>query len=849
MRLGVTLLLATLVVGQKPRPKPDREAQKEFADCLLSGREEGKCRQVLGETAGEQRDVVEERFQAEKGAPSALADQLKNCSKGDDGDTDAEKREFFEECKKSAQESLQRLRGEDVKPEEFERELEKAAEEAARQVIRKCMETATTEAAKEACFNLEEAKSEMAAISGRDASSFKADDMREAMREGARSEITEEVANCRANAADAAAARECMKPSDEMRTQVANSRGKASSEIKDSEVREFLEEGAEDEMWSIMKSCKGNREECMEAAKGKLGEATGEDFSDDMVKRKLDDAMKDDLAKSMQACMKTAGEDEAAIMSCRETLAGEMLSKADNKTSHSKGDKKLALKDAGKSAAKDVTKDCTESRETCMERLREKAAESMGRRPEELTDMELERLNKDGSKDAAKDALKSCNSAKKDDSTATCEDFMSVYEQGRGKGTMTAEEKRSVKQEMAEEMEKDDMMLCMKEESRAKYTECLENLKESDELQEELFKDLPEKTKEAKKNRAKKDAAVDAVGEVFQACMEEAILESEKEACKEEMKAKKELAGLTEDVDDVVMKYQRGKVATSVLACEASKRSECVTQAREEMVKMGMKRRAFGVVKRLADLNEAAETYAECQEETSDSTACLTLAKEALKEISGTTEVDDETAAKIQSLGEALMEGREILVRKLKQLLVEAISTASECSDAFLDKVIARVMKIASNFTVPGTEEPRDVMNKSCRVAFGKARYSCRVKAEDMDESEMEGLSDDVSEELTTADLTVRRLRMLQAEDVTETYADQEVEETAADGSSTSSSSTSESTSSSTSTEESTSTTSTIPDAPTTSSTSRSEGPTSSSAYGVSLGCATLTALLALSML
>ena len=31
-----------------------------------------------------------------------------------------------------------------------------------------------------------------------------------------------------------------------------------------------------------------------------------------------------------------------------------------------------------------------------------------------------------------------------------------VYEQGRGKGTMTAEEKRSVKQEMAEEMEQLD---------------------------------------------------------------------------------------------------------------------------------------------------------------------------------------------------------------------------------------------------------------------------------------------------------------------------------------------------------------------------------------------------------
>ena len=33
----------------------------------------------------------------EKGAPSALADQLKNCNKGEEGDTDAEKREFFEE--------------------------------------------------------------------------------------------------------------------------------------------------------------------------------------------------------------------------------------------------------------------------------------------------------------------------------------------------------------------------------------------------------------------------------------------------------------------------------------------------------------------------------------------------------------------------------------------------------------------------------------------------------------------------------------------------------------------------------------------------------------------------------
>lgn len=163
------------------------------------------------------------------------------------------------------------------------------------------------------------------------------------------------------------------------------------------------------------------------------------------------------------------------------------------------------------------------------------------------------------------------------------------------------------------------------------------------------------------------------------------------------------------------------------------------------------------------------------------------------------------------------------MIRKLRQVLVEAISSAATCSDAFLDRIIDRVMGVARNFTVPGSDRPRDITDKRCRVTFGKARYFCKVSTEDMDDDETQQLSDDISEDLTTAEITIERLRRLGerrlSETITETYADQEVEET----SSTSSTSTAESTTESTeSTTEATTTTtttteSTMPDEQTTS--------------------------------
>eukprot|EP00438_Fugacium_kawagutii_P021323 Skav211654 [mRNA] locus=scaffold2752:33829:40491:- [translate_table: standard] len=94
------------------------------------------------------------------------------------------------------------------------------------------------------------------------------------------------------------------------------------------------------DMWSIMKNCKENRDECIESAKETLGAALGEmDISTEELEKRIKDAMRSDLAESMAACVKRLG----------------MHGVAENR-SHSKGERNLALKEAGTSAARDVVK-------------------------------------------------------------------------------------------------------------------------------------------------------------------------------------------------------------------------------------------------------------------------------------------------------------------------------------------------------------------------------------------------------------------------------------------------------------------------------------------------------------
>lgn len=52
----------------------------------------------------------------------------------------------------------------------------------------------------------------------------------------------------------------------------------------------------------------------------------------------------------------------------------------------------------------------------------------------------------------------------------------------------------------------------------------------------------------------------------------------------------------------------------------------------------------------------------------------------------------------MQELGDAYLEGRGVMIRKLKQLLVEAVSDLDVCSSSFLSELIERVQNASDNF-------------------------------------------------------------------------------------------------------------------------------------------------------
>eukprot|EP00913_Durusdinium_trenchii_P010399 g9750.t1 len=174
----------------------------------------------------------------------------------------------------------------------------------------------------------------------------------------------------------------------------------------------------------------------------------------------------------------------------------------------------------------------------------------------------------------------------------------------------------------------------------------------------------------------------------------------------------------------------------------------------------------------------------------------LFKAQATLEELSGSMEIwTEEVAAKVEELANAFLEGRDLVIRKLKQLAFEAITDLLNCSDgSFLDDLIDKVQNISDRFK-NGTRPPRNITDKLCRVSWGSARFLCKIHTEerslpdkrrrisngfigriDLPEEEMTELSDELAEELSTADLSVRRLAGLarRLAQVTETYVDQD---------------------------------------------------------------------------
>ena len=192
-----------------------------------------------------------------------------------------------------------------------------------------------------------------------------------------------------------------------------------------------------------------------------------------------------------------------------------------------------------------------------MELVRERAAEAMGKRKEDITDMEVERFNLAGARDAALDVAKACSAARQADASAECggvvEAFRSTRNENKSSDPKTDEaESRTIKQAVMKDMNKDAMTVCLEEPSQEIVKMCLDRLlQDADKVGDVLFEDLPPQRQQAMKRRAQKDAAVEVVGDRFQACMETAVDDAAKAACEGELVTKVAVAGLVETVKDV----------------------------------------------------------------------------------------------------------------------------------------------------------------------------------------------------------------------------------------------------------------------------------------------------------
>ncbi|CAE7398033.1 gcy-35, partial [Symbiodinium sp. CCMP2456] len=132
----------------------------------------------------------------------------------------------------------------------------------------------------------------------------------------------------------------------------------------------------------------------------------------------------------------------------------------------------------------------------------------------------------------------------------------------------------------------------------------------------------------------------------------------------------------------------------------------------------------------------------------------------------------------VKALGAAMLEGREIVLRKLQAILLETLTDALNCSDAVLDKLAEKAQQTSDGFMPNATMGPRNVSDKECRIVWGLARYYCKVHTKDLNETETEDLSDSLGTDLGTTDISgVRRLGRRLAV-ITDSYAAQEEEET-----------------------------------------------------------------------
>jgi len=740
----------------------------------------------------DKKDELRDKLDSERGTKEAVASLMKTCMTG--GGT-------MTSCKKEMEGKLKNMMGgKNVTKGELENKMRQAGKAAAGDKLQECIDGAADAAAKKACFKGADAMKAFADAAGLDSKSIREADLKKAFADKAKTDVKDTVKNCVEAATDAATKQACFKTSD-LKDKIAGARGKSADQIKDSDIREFAMKGARDDVLGVMKTCDKKTEaaKCKELAKQMKAAAEGRDaseISDNDLRRDARDALKGSVAEQMEACFKAATTTQEK-MACKDEVKAAMKNADVDGKEPPKSKVEDMLCDAAKKSAGDMMRNCAsdKSRTACKDQAKSSIAAVLGKDVSKITTRDVEKFAKDGAVADAKDKALACIKAKKQDPDATCGNLHDEVKAGLRKGTAasaskqkTAESKTNLN--VVAQLKKDNLKTCIEShDTKEKVQACLMEFKtQDDDVAKEFLKGkgdmATDKALFARKKQSQEKAKKDFIGEALKACIEAG---TSKEDCMKEVKAKAELAGVTEDVKDVLKKHRADAVSEVAELCEAAEKKACMDAAKASMVESGMKPREWYQVKKASESMGPADALATCLQGGATLTECEAIAKEEFEKVSGTMldlsgSKGKKVMDKLKKLAKAIEDGGNIVIRKMAQLAIDAITNSKACENG----VGGALVKKIKNITLPNTIKKKlsGVKEKACRVADNKTEYTAQVGVEGFDETEIDAASDTINTGIEGADLSpnmtggMRRLyaEMRRLAQVSEVYTAQEEE-------------------------------------------------------------------------
>jgi hypothetical protein len=760
-----------------PQPSDVADATKSYNNCKIQ--RGSNCSQLLGDFNLSTSEVP----QAPK---NMIASYIEGCTLSK------------QECKELARQAMKNLTGKEMSNQEAAVAVAEAARANLAATLQTCITAATTSDAKRACRSNSTTRAAYAASLGNNASSITDVDIAKAARDGAKSDVSDYIQSC---LAQGNSSKSCMKSSKDLKQTISDATGVDTSSLKDSSVQRFLDKASRDQALEAAQACNDTAKNCREAARKALAATKGGNVSDAVLSQTLRSALLADVADSMQACIADAGSNTTAFKLCISAVTSDIAA-ATFRNFTPPGEIRRILKEAGVKKVQETAELCNLTRDECRALQRQALAQSIGQSVSDVSTADVELSNKAAALSSGADTVKSCVDARQADSTSTCDDayqaVLAVRQASIPSDPLSAGiDKTQIYQSIVAAQQADIQTTCYDLTTKADSDACLANF--SSQLQSTasfLFSSADSTTQAQKLQQAQTAAAIDVLGDRYDACMSAASSDSDKVACQTDLEAKQDVAGITSTgvilsggrrlapsdpksrSKDTLTKHSMSLVANGADSCNKTDRQGCMKSIRDNLEKNGYPRGEFASATRLALVQASAQTWAACAEvqgvsktlasvDSTTSPTCDTTAAQRFLDLAGqSTNITAQISQKIRKLGFGMYKGDSVQLRYRNEVVVDLVTDALNCSDAVMNSTVSLV-----NTKVTGSGKAfKAVLPLGCTVVFGTARYTVVIKTPTLSTTEISDLSTKMTTDLMNATVPAAG-RRLQSSSVTMTDA------------------------------------------------------------------------------